>query len=220
MLKKQSVINKILIYLVFTLSGLGIIYQIGHCIQMRQTETVNFKQNKDVEEVKTIMLEAQDIFDQIEIATYNGRLNKEDAEFIYNVVKSGLNNLNDVSFLTYTGSKKISNRDKYDMLVEINNQVALSKIIESFEIIAIKDKDTKDLVDLITSYQYFCLIGSKSIKLTLHDDFNYNTDNYFIFGYDRKTNIEFKTVTFHARNQAILFKYLAKWLYRYMGGDI
>lgn len=218
--KRQSKCIYLLLYLAFTLGGLGLIQQIAHCVQLYQREKVNFEEHQGINELKAIIGEAEVIFSKLERDEKHDSLAPEKVAYIYDNIEKGLVGLKKVSFLNYHGSKTISNKEKYQMLTEINKKVDSAKIIDTFELIAKHDDSAKDLVELITSYQYFNLLGSIRSNVALEETFNYDLEQYVVFGYDRKVNLKFETVVVHARNQVILFKYLAKWFEQELGGMV
>ena len=116
-------IRKILIFLIVILFGYGIIANIEHTISIRKTYEYSFDTSIEMTNIKKSVTTMQNDIEKLK-KIENSSLGKDVLDAYIQMLENVNNNITSYSFMSYSGTIKLTQKDLYQMLYDygkINN---------------------------------------------------------------------------------------------------
>jgi hypothetical protein len=215
----KNVVVKILASIVITVSSFGILFSIINFLEIRKSEEVNFTTDTQLKKLKKDLSYSKNIIDKINEETNKGTLSTDDFNSLKTDVNICLGKLQKLDVLNYKGIIKITDKDKY-ALIENTNDNFCNNFLNSFKIMEANDSSLKGISDMMTSYIYLWMIGKEPINLRLVENYYYSLKDYYSSNINISYSYETDLIIAYNDSQVTTLGFISNWLLNKMGSDI
>lgn len=218
MINKEPFITKILSTTILVLVGFGIIINIIHFFEIRESEVVNFD-STNLESIRLNLDETKSIVNNLDIDSYNGNISDEHLNILMDNINISYNNLRNLTILNYSGNKKLTVKDKFNIIFDNVNNSNITSFANSYAIISKYDKDLKDIKSLMMPNMYINMLSLGTVEMKIINNFNYRINNYTLWYMSNPINNDIEIIISYYHNQSESLKFITNWLSKELRGE-
>ncbi len=212
----KNLFIKLLAFIVLSIASFGIISNIIHFMEIRRTETINFKEISPYKEFKDTLKSTKGAIEKINIDNYTGQLDKTILTKVNTNINSCLDSLEKSPILSLKDKENISVKDIYYLITKDDNGCTLP-INQSIKMIAENDTHLKQIDKLLTPQLLLGMVSREPIMQKVYSNYNYyaiDSQNYLM---EYKQDL-YNIASYHYALIAQL-EFITNWLYDQIGDD-